>query len=258
MVERAPATNHLIDGLTRNDREKLLKNGETVELAFGQILCEPRHALPYAYFPLAGFISLVTTLDGHQPLEIGLIGNEGMLGATLILGLDAAPLRAVVHGPGTALRLRTAQFRRHFRASPLFLKMLQQYQYVLMAQMSTAAACVHFHSVEARLIRRLLMAHDRARSDQFHLTHEYLAGMLGVRRSGVTVAAGVLQRKMLIRYTRGEISILDRAGLEEACCECYAATIRDYARLLENGWQKGANGGAPERVQSVRKRTVSV
>lgn len=255
---RAPASNHLIDGLSRNDRDRLLKTGETVELAFGQVLCEPRLAMPYVFFPLAGFISLVTTLDAHQPLEMGLIGNEGMLGATLILGLDVAPLRAVVHGPGTALRLRTVQFRQHFRASPLFLKMLQHYQYVLTAQMSTSAACVHFHSVEARLVRRLLMAHDRARSDQFHLTHEYLAGMLGVRRSGVTVAAGVLQRKMLIRYTRGEISILDRAGLENACCECYAATIRDYARLLENGWRKGADGGPLDGGQSVPKRTVGV
>lgn len=228
MVVRSPVTNHLIDGLSRNDRGRLLETGETVDLTFGQVLCEPGHAMPYAFFPLTGFISLVTTLHGHQPLEVGLIGNEGMLGATLILGLDIAPLQAVVHGPGTALRLGTGQLRQHFRASPLLLRMLQRYQYVLIAQLSTSAACAHFHSVEARLVRRLLMAHDRASADHFHLTHGYLASMLGVRRSGVTVAAGVLQRKKLIRYTRGEISILDRAGLEGACCECYAATIRDY------------------------------
>lgn len=227
-----PDTNHLIDRLSRSDRNRLLKTCETVKLAFGQVLCEPREAFSHAFFPLTGFISLVTTLPDHQPLEMGLIGNEGMLGATLILGLEAAPLRAVVHGPGTALRLRTSQLRQHFRTSPSFLKMLHRYQYVLMAQLSTSAACVHFHAVEVRLARRLLMAHDRVRSDHFHLTHEYLADTLGVRRSGVTVAAGVLQRKLLIRYTRGEISILDRAGLEEACCECYSATIRDYARIL--------------------------
>jgi CRP-like cAMP-binding protein len=227
-----PVTNRLIDRLSRTDRDRLLKTCETVKLAFGQVLCEPRQAFSHAFFPLTGFISLVTTLQNHQPLEMGLIGNEGMLGATLVLGHDAAPLRAVVHGPGTALRLGASQLRRQFRASPSFLKMLHRYQYVLMAQLSTSAACVHFHSVEVRLARRLLMAHDRVRSDQFHLTHEYLAATLGVRRSGVTVAAGVLQRKMLIRYTRGEISILDRAGLEDSSCECYSATIRDYARIL--------------------------
>jgi CRP-like cAMP-binding protein len=227
-----PVTNHLIDGLSRKDRNGLLDFGETVELTSGQILCEPRHAMPYAFFPLTGLISLVTTLHGHQPLEVGLIGNEGMLGSTLILGLDVAPLQAVVQGPGTALRFGTAQLGRRFRASPLLLKVLQRYQFVLMTQMCTSAACVHFHSVEARLVRRLLMAHDRAQSDHFHLTHDYLASMLGVRRSGVTVAAGALQRKGLICYSRGEISILDRAGLEYACCECYSSTIRDYARLL--------------------------
>jgi len=232
MAVRAAVTNQLIDGLSRNDRDRLLGTGETVELAFGQVLCEPRQVFRYAFFPLTGFISLVATLRDHQPLEMGLIGNEGMLGATLVLGLDAAPFRAVVHGPGTALRLRASQLRRQFRASPSFLKMLHRYQYVLMAQLSTSAACAHFHAVDVRLARRLLMAHDRAQSDRFYVTHEYLAGMLGVRRSGVTVAAGVLQRKMLIRYTRGEISILDRAGLEDACCECYSATIQDYARLL--------------------------
>lgn len=227
-----PFTNHLIDGLSRKDRKELLEAGETVELQFGQVLCEPRQAFRYAFFPLTGFISLVSTLHGRQPLELGLIGNEGMLGATLVLGLDAAPLRAVVHGPGTAVRLRVSQLRRQFRASTSLLKMLHRYQYVLMAQLSTSAACAHFHEVEVRLATCLLMAHDRAQSDRFNLTHEYLAGMLGVRRSGVTVAAGALQRKSLIRYTRGDITILNRAGLEDACCECYSATVRDYAHLL--------------------------
>lgn len=227
-----PVANHLIDGLSRGDRGRLLQGSETVELAFGQILCEPRQAFQYAFFPLTGFISLVTTLQDHQPLEMGLIGNEGMLGATLVLGIRSAPLRAVVQGAGTALRLRASELQRQIRTSRSLLKMLNRYQYVLMSQLSTSAACAHFHEVEVRVARCLLMAHDRAHADHFHLTHEYLAGTLGVRRSGVTVAAGVLQRKMLISYTRGEIRILDRAGLERACCECYAATLDDYAGLL--------------------------
>lgn len=232
MAVPVPSTNHLIDGLSRKDRNKLLKVGETVELPFGQVLCEPRQAFGHAFFPLTGFISLVSTLHDRQPLELGLIGNEGMLGATLALGLDAAPVRAVVHGSGIALRLRVPELRRQFLSSPSLLKMLLRYQYVLMAQLSTSAACAHFHAVEVRLATFLLMAHDRAQGDHLNLTHEYLAGMLGARRSGVTVAAGVLQRKLLIRYTRGEISILDRAGLEDACCECYPAMIQVYAQLL--------------------------
>jgi len=224
--------NLLIDGLSRKDRDRLLKCCETVKLSFGQILCEPRKPLRHAYFPLTGYISLVATVGRHLPIEMGLIGNEGMLGVTLMLGVDAAPLRAVVQGKGTALRISTAQLRRQLMASPTLRKTLHRYLYVLMEQLSTSAACNHFHEVGPRLARWLLMTHDRAHADHFHLTHAYLAGMLGVRRSGVTVAAGALARGMLIRYTRGEISILDRAGLEAACCECYNATVDDYARLL--------------------------
>jgi CRP-like cAMP-binding protein len=174
----------------------------------------------------------VTALDGHPPLEMGLIGNEGMLGSTLALGVDKAPLRAVVQGNGTALRTAVPQLRRQLRLSPSLLKALHRYQYVLMEQLAKSAGCIHFHTVEARLARWLLMTHDRAHADHFHLTHAYLAGMLGVRRSGITVAAGRLQQRMLIRYTRGEISILDREGLETICCECYDAANDDYARLL--------------------------
>jgi len=225
-------TNRLIDGLSRDDRKRLLQRSSTVDLTFGQILCEPRQAAQYAFFPLTGFISLVTALDGYPPLEMGLIGNEGMLGSTLVLGVDRAPLRAVVQGKGTALRICASKLRRQLHLSPSLLKALHRYQYVLMEQLAKSAACTHFHTLEARLARWLLMTHDRAHADHFHLTHAYLAGMLGVRRSGISVAAGRLQQRMLIRYTRGEISILDREGLETVCCECYDAANDDYARLL--------------------------
>lgn len=227
-----PVSNRLIAALSRKERKQLLRSGETVMLSFGQILCEPRQRIRYAYFPLTGFISLVASVGRHQPLEMGLIGNEGMLGASLGLGVGTAPLRAVVQGQGTALRITATELRRQLRLSVALMKMLHRYQYVLMEQLAKSAACTHFHEVETRLARWLLMTHDRAHADHFHLTHEYLAGMLGVRRSGVTVAAGDMRRKKLLRYARGEISILDRKGLEAAACECYDAMKADYARLL--------------------------
>ena len=227
-----PVTNRLIAGLSRKERNRLLRSSETVALSFGQILCEPRQRIRYAYFPLTGFISLLTVVGGHHPLEMGLIGSEGMLGASLGLGVGTAPLRAVVQGQGTVLRVTAAELRRQLRLSAALMKTLHRYQYVLMEQLAKSAACTHFHEVDTRLARWLLMTHDRAHADHFHLTHQYLAGMLGVRRSGVTVAAGDLQRRKLLRYARGKISILDRKGLEAASCECYGAMQADYARLL--------------------------
>ena len=227
-----PIVNRLIDGLSRKERDGLLEHGEPVELTFGEILCERQQTIPFVYFPLSAFISLVDTADKHTPLEVGLIGNEGMLGATLVLGTDEAPLRAIVQGKGTALRLTVPQLRRRLHTSPSLLRTLQLYLYVITTQLSRSVACIHFHEVEPRLARWLLMTHDRAHADHFHLTHEYLAGMLGVRRSGVTVAAGALQRRSLIRYARGDISIVDRKGLEAVSCECYDASLETYRQLL--------------------------
>ena len=224
--------NRLIDGLSRQACDSLLEHGEPVDLAFGEILCEPQQTIRFVYFPLSAFISLVDTAGNHTPLEIGLIGNEGMLGATLILGTDDAQLRAIVQGKGRALRLTVPQLRRQLHASPSLLRTLQRYLYVSTIQLARSVACIHFHEVEPRLARWLLMTHDRAHSDHLHLTHEYLAGMLGVRRSGVTVAAGSLQRRSLIRYARGNISIVDRKGLEAASCECYEAALETYRQLL--------------------------
>jgi CRP-like cAMP-binding protein len=224
--------NRLVAGLPRKERKRMLDHCETADLAFGEILSERDKPFSHVYFPLTGFVSLVATLSGHPPLEMGLIGNEGMLGATVILGVNAAPLRAVVQGAGTALRISTSDFRQDLAESPALQRTLNRYLYVMMAQLSQTAACNHFHEIEPRLARWLLMTHDRAHADHFHLTHEFLADMLGVRRSGITVAAGALQNKNLIGYTRGEISILDRAGLEAASCECYEAVNKNYSQLL--------------------------
>jgi CRP-like cAMP-binding protein len=214
------------------ERNRILEQSIQVNLAFGDVLCESDQSIGYVYFPLTGFISLVAPMTGHQPLEMGLIGNEGMLGATLVLGIRSAPLRAVVQGSGTALRLTAAHFNHALGSCPRLLRRLNRYLYVLMTQLAQTAACTCFHTVESRLARWLLMTHDRAHADHFHLTHKFLADMLGVRRSGVTIAAGDLQRRDLISYVRGEINVLDRAGLEAASCACYGAVIADYARFL--------------------------
>ncbi len=229
----ATVANRLIESLSPSARQQILCSCEQVELSSGTVLCEPDQPFRYVYFPLTSFITLVTTLRDHQPLEMGLIGNEGMLGATVALGINSAPMRATVQGSGTALRMTAEQLQQDLQNNAALTSTFNRYLYVLMAQLAQTAACAHFHAIEPRLARWLLMAHDRAHADYFHLTQEFLANMLGVRRSGITVAAGVLQERKLIQYTRGKISILDRAGLEAVACECYEAVTKDYARLFE-------------------------
>lgn len=224
--------NRLIEGLPRRARNGILQRCEPVDLVFGAILCEPDRRLQHIYFPLTAIISLVAPVAGRPPIEMGLIGNEGMLGATIVLGVDAARLRGVVQGSGTALRLTTSQLRQELRENISLCRSISRYLYVLLTQLSQTAACTAFHEIEMRLARWLLLTHDRAHADHFYLTHQYLADMLGVQRSAVTIAAGALQRRKLIRYSRGDIRILNRRGLELASCECYEATVRDYQRLF--------------------------
>jgi len=222
--------NRLIDGLSAETRKRILKLCVPVELAFGTVLCEANQPLRHVYFPLTGFISLVAIVKDHPPLEIGLIGNEGMLGATLALDVTSARLRGIVQGPGTALRMTAAQLRLLLRENRALRRTINRYLFVLLAQQSRSIACTRFHEIKSRLARWLLMTHDRAHADHFYLTHQYLADMLGVQRSAVTIAAGALQRNKVIRYVRGEIIVLDRRGLEAASCECYRAVIEDHQR----------------------------
>jgi CRP-like cAMP-binding protein len=210
----------------------MLERCELVSLEFGTVLCEPGESYRYVYFPLNGFFSLVATVQQHPSLGMGLIGNEGMLGATMVLGVNAVPLQSKVQSAGNALRMTAAQLRREMRLSPALCTTLQHYLFVLMAQLSQSAACTRFHEADARLARWLLEAHDRAHVSHLELTHNALADMLGVRRSAVTIAAGDLQRKQLIRYSRGAISITNRKGLEAASCECYSEAKEDYAQIF--------------------------
>ncbi|MDP9200114.1 MAG: Crp/Fnr family transcriptional regulator [Pseudomonadota bacterium] len=222
-------TNDLIEELPRADRARILKSCVPVDLVLGAVLCEARQPVVHVYFPLTGFISLVASVADHPPLEMGLIGNEGLLGVTLVLGVNLAELRGVVQGAGTALRMTGPQVRRELKRSPALHRTFSRYLYVILAQNSQSAACARFHRIEERLARWLLMTHDRAHADYFHLTHSFLADMLGVQRSAVTIAAGALQARNLIGYTRGRIYIHNRRGLEAASCECYQAITRDYA-----------------------------
>lgn len=226
MIE-APG-NALIDLLAPVDRQRLLDQCESTELHFGAVLCFVDAPYEFAYFPRTGFVSLLASVDKRPPLEMGLVGNEGMLGATLALGVDAAPLLCVVQGGGNAWRIPVAALRELLLSCPALHAAVDRYVYVLIAQLAQSAACAHFHEVEPRLARWLLMTHDRAHNDRFHLTHQYLANMLGVQRSAVTIAAGALQKRRLIHYRRGEIEILSRSGLLATSCECFAAGVQDY------------------------------
>lgn len=222
-------SNQLIAGLPENESRLLLQLCEPVDLIFGSELCEVQTPLQHAYFPLSGWISLISATSDHQPLGVAMIGNEGVLGASLALGVSKPRLRGVVHGPGVGLRITASQLRRLLRDSPALQSALRRYAYVLMGQLVRTATCNSFHEVEMRLVRWLLMTHDRASSEVLPLTHRLLADLLGVQRSAVTIAAGKLQRKKLIGYSRGQIRILSRNGLEDACCECYGVQIRDHA-----------------------------
>jgi hypothetical protein len=227
-----PGTNRLVSTLPRADRQRLLEGCETVELAFAEKLSEPPGRLRHVYFPTASFISLIAPLDKHASLEVGLIGDEGMLGASLALGVDFSPLRSIVQGAGPSLRMSAAAFQRELKRSPALDRIVRRYLSVVLAQLAQAAACTRFHVLEERLARWLLMTQDRAHADEFRITHEFMSGMLGVRRVGVTEAATALQERGLIRYHRGDITVLDRARLEQASCTCYAADTAAYLRLM--------------------------
>jgi CRP-like cAMP-binding protein len=222
------ASNHLIDRLPRRARAGLLAQCEPVQLVLSDVLCEAHTPTRHVYFPTESFISLVARVDDHAGLEVGMVGSEGMVGAQLVLGVAAAPLRALVQGAGACWRISVAAFRRELAGSPVLQLQLQRYVYVLMAQTVASAGCLRFHQIGPRLARWLLMSQDRAHDDHFHVTHEFLAYMLGVRRVGVTEAAGALQRRGLITYHRGELTVLDRSGLEAAACSCYAADRAVY------------------------------
>ena len=231
----AQPPNHLLAALPREDYQRLLPELEPVNLIYGEVLFEPGERLRHAYFPGDAHVSLLTVLEKGKALEVSLVGREGMVGVPLALGVDDSPVRALVQGSGTALRMKAAAFREELARSAPLQREVHRYAYAKLTQARQTAACNRFHEVEARLARWLLMTRDRVRSDHFHLTHEFLADMLGVRRAGVTNAATSLQRRKLIRYRRGHIRILDLEGLQNTACECYQTVKSQAERLLKEG-----------------------
>ena len=228
----APALNHLIELLPRKDRLRLLTACEPVDLALAEVLSDPGKPTKYVYFPTHGFISLIAVIKGSPGVEVGMVGREGMLGVQLALGVATAPLHALVQGAGTAWRIGTRAFKAELAASSALQSGMNRYLYVLMSQLAESTACVRFHQIGPRLARWLLMSQDRSQASSFDVTQEFLAYMLGVRRVGITTAAGALQRRGLIEYSRGKLTVLNRKGLERAACGCYVADRKTYAEML--------------------------
>jgi Crp-like helix-turn-helix domain len=224
--------NRLIEALPRREKRRMHAACEQTELAFADVLHETAQRIQRVYFPTNSFISLIMPVDVTASLEVGLVGDEGMLGTSLLLGVDVAPVRAVVQGAGPALQMDADVFRDELERSAALRQELNRYLFVQLAQLAQTAACTRYHLVEARLARWLLMTQDRAHTDVFHLTQEFLAFMLGVRRVGITKAARALQGRGLIRYSRGSMTVLDRRGLKRASCTCYEADRTIYERIL--------------------------
>ena len=228
----ADAENHLIQQLPKTVRQRFLERCEPFELVLSAELSERDKTLSHAYFPREGFISLVIDVDSHPPLEVGMVGREAMLGSELILGLAKTPWRALVQGAGQSWRIPPDALRQASNDMPELRRLLQNTLMVRLHQQALASACERFHMIGPRLARWLLMSQDRAESDSFHVTQEFMALMLGVRRVGVTEAASEFQQNGLIEYHRGELTVLDRAALEAQACSCYESDKQLYTELM--------------------------
>jgi CRP-like cAMP-binding protein len=239
LIESPPATTNIIlNALTRAEYERLSVYLEPVNLMLGEVLCHPDQPITHVYFPNRGTVSLVSTFEDGGSVEVGMVGNEGMFGVCVFLGSISTPLEAIVQLPGDGLRMRADVLKKEFKKGGQLQDLLLRYTQAFITQIAQTAACNSAHPTDGRLVRWLLMCQDRSHSKDLELTQEFIATMLGTRRAGVSVAAGELQARGLIKYHRGHITILDREGLEAASCECYPIVKKEFARLV------GGNGHA--------------
>ena len=230
----SPTQNHLLAALPAAEFERLSSHLELVSMPLGEALYESGGRLQHVYFPTTSIVSLLYVLEGGASAEIAVVGNEGILGISLFMGGETTPSRAVVQSEGHGYRLQSQLLKQEFNRAGPVLRLLLRYTQALITQMTQTAVCNRHHSVEQQLCRWLLLSLDRLSSDSLTMTQELIANMLGVRREGVTEAAGKLQRAGLIRYSRGHIEVLDRPGLEKTVCECYAVVKLEFDRLLSD------------------------
>ena len=225
-------TNRLLSALPERDYRRLARHTETVHLEMKQVAVDPDRPIPYVYFPLTGLVSMLTVMKGGKAIELAVVGNEGMIGLPLFLGVNATPSLAITQVPGQSVRIKADVFQKELKRQRGLTKVLQLYTQALMIQISQGMACNGIHRIEQRTARWLLMTHDRVASERFPLTQEFLGQMLGVRRASVSEVAAKLQKARLIRYKRGMVEVLDRTGLESVSCECYGAIQRQFETLL--------------------------
>jgi len=228
----SPKQNHLLAALPADDFERLAPHLELATLKLGDALYESGERLQHVYFPTTSIVSLLYVMEDGSSAEIAIVGNEGILGISLFMGGESTPSRAVVQSAGQAYRLKAHLLKQEFNRAGPVLHLLLRYTQALITQMAQTAVCNRHHSVEQQLCRWLLLSLDRLSSNELAMTQELIANMLGVRREGVTEAAGNLQRANMIRYSRGRITVLDRPGLERHVCECYAVVKKEFDRLL--------------------------
>lgn len=226
------AQNLLIAALPAEDQRRLTGAGHAIHLKPGDILSEPGALSDHVFFPTGSFISARAQLSRDTRLDVALVGSEGMVGVSLALGVNTSALQSMVRGGGLALRVSADALRREMARSAALRRGLNRYVCVLLNELAQNAACSRFHRIDERLAKWLLVTRDRAHSDRYHMTHDLLAQVLGVRRVGVTVAATALQRRGLIRYSRGDIEILDAPGLQRTACGCYATNKENYSQIL--------------------------
>jgi CRP-like cAMP-binding protein len=224
--------NRLLQLMAAADFDRLRSHLEPVPFQYRQPLYDANEEIAFVYFPIEGVVSLVNTMADGSATEVGTIGNEGIVGLPVIFGDHHAPTSAYVQVPGAGLRLHANLLRKELELNGRTRTVMLHYAHAFFNQVAQSAACAHFHAIEQRCCRWLLMTHDRVQSDQFLLTQEFLGMMLGVRRSSVTEIAGELKRQKLIEYNRGRMTILDRSGLEKRACECYLLSKKEFDRLL--------------------------